>query len=126
MSATLYRGFNLRSAGGSNSVWQVQIKDTTLNGSLNAIKKSVDWYIDTASIINPKEFEGVNKRTEEPGSTVQEDFNGFMLKNDTGEPNAWYCFFNGRLIKGSRLALEKHIKAYLEAKLKAQEQQKKH
>ncbi|MCL9783231.1 DUF3319 domain-containing protein [Vibrio sp. S4M6] len=125
MAVTLYRGFNLKTSGSSTEVWQVQIKDTTLVGSLNAVKKSVDWYVDTNSIIDPREFENVGKRKEGDEKSMQEDFNGFTLKNDTGEPNAWYCFFNGRLIKGSRLALERHIQAYLVAKQKALQQQKK-
>ncbi|NVC42607.1 DUF3319 domain-containing protein, partial [Vibrio vulnificus] len=45
-------------------------------------------------------------------------------KNDTGEPNAWYCFFNGKLIKGSKAAIQRHIEAYLIAKQKAEQQKK--
>lgn len=125
MAGTLYRGFNLKTSGDSKEVWQVQIKDSTLVGSLNALKKSVDWYVDTNSIIDPKEFENVGRRPDNSGKAMQEYFNGFTLKNDNGEPNGWYCFFNGRLIKGSRLALERHIQAYLIAKQKAQQQQQK-
>jgi hypothetical protein len=33
--------------------------------------------------------------------------------------------FNGRLIKGSKMAIQRHIEAYLVAKQKAQQQQKK-
>ncbi|CAH0536862.1 DUF3319 domain-containing protein [Vibrio marisflavi] len=123
MAITLYRGFNLKTSGDSKQIWQVQIKESTLVGSLNAIKKSVDWYVETNSIIDPREFENVGKRPDTSDKAMQEDFNGFTLKNDTGEANGWYCFFNGRLIKGSRLALERHIQAYLIAKKKAQQQQ---
>ena len=47
-----------------------------------------------------------------------------QIKNDTGEPNAWYCMFNGRLIKGGKIALQRHIEAYLLAKQKAEQQKK--
>jgi hypothetical protein len=125
MAAATYRGFTLKSVGNSTDVWQVQIKNHTLQASMPALKKSIDWFCDTATIIDPKEFSSLKGKRTGEGSPSQENFNGYTIKNDTGEPNAWYCFFNGRLIKGGKLAIQKHIEAYLLAKQKAEQQQKK-
>ncbi|MDW6004433.1 DUF3319 domain-containing protein [Vibrio mangrovi] len=108
MAVATYRGFTLKSAGQSTEVWQVKIKNHILSGNKAAVKKSIDWWCDTASIIDPKEFSAVEAKREQ-ATGMQEQFAGFTLKNDTGEPNGWYCIFNGRLIKGSKLAIEKHI-----------------
>ncbi|NMT03790.1 DUF3319 domain-containing protein, partial [Vibrio parahaemolyticus] len=56
MAISNYRGFNLQSVGSDGSVWKVKIKNHVLQGSLTAVKKSIDWWCDTASIIDPKEF----------------------------------------------------------------------
>ncbi|MFG0773586.1 DUF3319 domain-containing protein [Vibrio plantisponsor] len=124
MANASYRGFTLQTAKQSADIWQVRIKNHVLSGNLAAVKKSIDWWCDTASLIDPSEFESVGKAREVQGSK-EENFNGFTLKNDTGEANGWYCFFNGRLIKGSKLALQKHIEAHLLAKQRAAAQQRK-
>lgn len=124
MANASYRGFTLQTAKQSTDIWQVRIKNHVLSGNLAAVKKSIDWWCDTASLIDPSEFESVGKAREVLGSK-EENFNGFTLKNDTGEANGWYCFFNGRLIKGSKLALQKHIEAHLLAKQRAAAQQRK-
>ncbi|CAK4075876.1 hypothetical protein VDT1_4270 [Vibrio sp. 16] len=126
MAAATYRGFTLKTAGSSTEIWQVQIKKHVLSGSMAAVKKSIDWFCDTATIIDPKEFSSLaSNKGQSEGKATQENFNGYTLKNDTGEVNGWYCFFNGRLIKGGKLAIQKHIEAYLLAKQKAEQQQKK-
>ncbi|MGY2575355.1 DUF3319 domain-containing protein [Vibrio sp. C8] len=124
MANASYRGFTLQTAKQSADIWQVRIKNHVLSGNLAAVKKSIDWWCDTASLIDPSEFESVGKTREVQGSK-EENFNGFTLKNDTGQANGWYCFFNGRLIKGSKLALQKHIEAHLLAKQRAAAQQRK-
>ncbi|PMH41432.1 phage tail protein [Vibrio sp. 10N.286.49.B3] len=122
MSLANYRGFNLKTVGSTSSVWQVRIKEQVLQGNLAAVKKSIDWWCDTASLVHPKEFSTLSPKTQGPGTT--EIFNGFTLKNDTGEVNSWYCMFNGRLIKGGKGAIQKHIEAYLIAKKKAEQVKK--
>ncbi|CAH8199544.1 MULTISPECIES: DUF3319 domain-containing protein [Vibrio] len=123
MAISIYRGFNLKSAPNSTEIWQVKIKNHVLTGNLAAVKKSIDWWCDTASIIDPREFNSVGQKRNVT-SGHQEQFGGFTLKNDTGEANAWYCFFNGRLIKGSKVAIQKHIEAFLLAKQKAEQMKK--
>lgn len=115
MAVSSYRGFVLNTTTTSTDVWQVKIKNRVLVGSMPAVKKSIDWWCDMASIIDPKEFEALAQKSA-PANPSEEVFNGFTLKNDTGEPTDWYCLFNGRLIKGAKPALQKHIEATLKAR----------
>lgn len=124
MALATYRGFPLKTVGGSTDVWQVQIKNKLLSGNMTALKKSIDWFCDTATIIDPKEFQSLASKRNAAGKPVQENFKGYVIKNDTGEANAWYCLFNGRLIKGGKIAIQKHIDAFLIAKQKAEQNSK--
>lgn len=67
MAVAIYRGFNLQSAANSTEIWQVRIKNHVLTGNLAAVKKSIDWFCDTASIIDPKEFESIGQKREVSG-----------------------------------------------------------
>jgi hypothetical protein len=113
MTVATYRGFNLVSSGTDDDTWQVKIKNHVLTGNMAAVKKSIDWWCDTASIIDPKEFSSIARKREGESKTQHEQFAGFTLQNDTGNPNDWYCIFNGRLIKGGKHALQKHIEKQL-------------
>ncbi|CAE6943403.1 hypothetical protein ACOMICROBIO_FLGHMIGD_04194 [Vibrio sp. B1FLJ16] len=126
MAVTIYRGYRLQSNLEGN-LWKVRLKNQVLQGTLTAVKKSIDWWCDTASIIEPKEFELLSPRYTNTSVEQSELFNGYTLRNDTGEKNAWYCMFNGKLIKGGKLAIQRYIEAYLAAKQKAllAQQQKK-
>ena len=123
MANSIYRNVHLQSMDANNTIWRAKLKHNVINGNLDAVKKSIDWWLDTASIIDPKEFTALNK-SRETGSSLTENFNGYQIKNDTGEPNTWYCMFNGRLIKGGKIAIQRHIEAYLLAKQKAKQQKK--
>jgi len=123
MAISNYRGFNLQSAGPDGNIWKVKIRNHVLQGSLIAVKKSIDWWCDTASIIEPKEFAELRQRAQQTAKS--EVFNGYTIQNDTGQPNSWYCMFNGKLIKGSKTAIQRHIDAYLLAKQKAMQAQQK-
>ncbi len=111
MATTVHRGFTLQSNASAPDVWSVQIKNRVLSGNLAAVKKSIDWWCDTASMIDPKEFASLAPKRNE-GGEQQEAYNGCLLKNDTGAKNSWYCFFNGKLIKGGKEALKRHIDAH--------------
>ncbi|MDR9826966.1 DUF3319 domain-containing protein [Vibrio sp. FNV 38] len=119
MALNNYRGFNLKLLNRENDQWQVQIKSRTLKGTLAGIRKSVDWFFETASIIEPSEFSSFQTKRQSFKNQV-DNFHGFIIKNDTGEPNAWYCMFNGRLIKGAKPAIQKHIETTLVALKKQQ------
>lgn len=121
MTIANYRGFNFKLKNQSTGVWQIRIKSHVLMGSIPELKKSIDWWCDTASIIDPQEFadQGARyKKTKTKSKT--RPYNGFVIKNDSEDETAWYCMFNGRLIKGSKTAIQKHIDAYLEAKKQAE------
>ncbi|MCJ2377153.1 DUF3319 domain-containing protein [Vibrio sp. ZSDZ34] len=118
MALANYRGFTIKSVGQSNQIWQVSIKKRELQGTLTSVKKSIDWWCDTASLIDPSSLDVQN---ETKTSASKESFHGYTLSNDTGEINGWYCMFNGKLIKGGKLAIQRHIEAYLIAKQKAEQ-----
>lgn len=80
MAISNYRGFNLQSGGPDGSIWKVKIKNHVLQGSLTAVKKSIDWWCDTASIIDPKEFASLGQRANPTGGVQSEVFNGYTLK----------------------------------------------
>ncbi len=108
MATTYHRGYCIQS-GSDKDIWHVRIKKQILSGKLIAVKKSIDWWCETATIISPKEFEPLASSIEDKLSGQQEEHKGYLIKNDSGEKTAWYCFFNGKLIKGSREAIKKHI-----------------
>lgn len=125
MALSKHRGFTLQSLASDPNIWQVQIKKHVLRGTLPAVKKSIDWFCDASQIIDPREFSSLEgSKQANSGSPASEVFSGHQLKNDTGEPNAWYCMFNGRLLKGGKLAIQNHIEAYNKA-LAAAKQAKK-
>ncbi|MGL6260777.1 DUF3319 domain-containing protein [Vibrio sp. WXL103] len=114
MAFSNYRGFNIKLLNREKDLWQVQIQNKVLQGQLVGVRKSIDWFCDSASIIDPSEFSSLaNKRPVVKGSV--DNFHGFLLQNDSGEYNAWYCMFKGRLIKGTNIALKKHIRETIAA-----------
>ena len=114
MPAVLYKSFKIEALDSQNDHWFVTVKNRKLEGNLNAIKKSIDWFIDTATLIDPAEFKQLaNKGKIE---VVKEDYLGQSLQNDTGDSKQWYCVFNNRLIKGSKEALKKYINQNTKAK----------
>ena len=126
MAISNYRGINLKAGGPEGRIWKVKIKNHVLQGSLSAVKKSIDWWCDTAAIIDPQEFSKLEQQSKNNCSAKSESFSGYILRNDTGEQNDWYCLFNGKLIKGGKSAIQRHIQAFLIAKEKAlQSQQQK-
>lgn len=108
MATTFHRGYCLQS-GSDKETWHVRIKNQVLSGNLLAVKKSIDWWCDTATIIDPIEFASLAPKREEEASEQQEEYSGYLIKSDSGAKNSWYCFFNGKLIKGSQSAIKKHI-----------------
>lgn len=113
MATTFHRGYCIQS-GADKDVWYVRVKKQVLSGNLPAVKKSIDWWCDTATIIDPKEFASLAPKKDEEAHEQQEDYNGHLIKSDSGAKNSWYCFFNGKLVKGSKEAIKKHIDKHSE------------
>ena len=123
MAAAAYRGFTLKTAGNSTDVWQVQIKIILYLEACLRLKRALIGFVTLQISLIQKNLDlSVTRKKLRPSSR---DFHGYTLKNDNGNPNEWYCFFNGKLIKGGKVAMQKHIEAYLVAKQKAEQQQKK-
>ncbi len=117
MSITFHRGYSIQSSRKDPDLWHVRIKKEILSGSLSAIKQSIDWWCDTASIIDPKEFKTEVKPQQE--ESTEEEYQGFSIINSsTEEANKWYSMVNGKLVKGSNAAIKKHIDRYIAAKPK--------
>lgn len=116
MHKSLYRGFFIENKTGIPDGWKVLIKNKMLQGHLSAVKKSIDWWNETGSIIQPKEFGDMGEATlnEKKSKTQTEEYKGYALKNDTGEMKEWYCLYQGKLAKGSIKA----IKTFLDKRVK--------
>ncbi|MUK62776.1 DUF3319 domain-containing protein [Aliivibrio fischeri] len=116
MKKTLYKGFFIENKTGIPDDWKVLIRTHVLHGHLSAVKKSIDWWNEAGTIIDPKEFGdmGESALNEKRSQFKSEEYKGFTIKNDTGEPKTWYCLYQGKLAKGSLTAiksfLDKHEK----------------
>jgi hypothetical protein len=122
MAVTTYRGFTLTSTKTADDFWQISIKKQVLTGNLADIKKTIDWWCDTGSVVSPRDLAQMSEQGNT--SVTQQHYHGFTLQNDSGNSNGWYCLFNGRLIKGANASIKKHIDAYLVAKQKAEQSRK--
>lgn len=116
MQKSLYKGFFIENKTGVPDDWKVLIKNKVLHGHLSAIKKSIDWWSETGTIIKPKVFGDMGEtEVNDKKSKIQIDNHlGFLIKNDTGEPKEWYCMYDGKLLKGFlpsiKTFLDKHEK----------------
>ncbi len=124
MSIVRYKGFILKLIKQDiRGVWEVKIGKHKLTGSIEAVKKSIDWFCETSVLIEPKEFGSLGNSKISPiknsKSKKEKKFHGYLLKNDTGDVDAWYCLFEQRLLKGRELAIKKYIEERLMARLVA-------
>ena len=111
MQKSLYKGFFIENKTGIPDDWKVLIKNKVLHGHLSAVKKSIDWWSDTGSIIPAKEFGDMGETVlnEKRDKSQSDEYKGFAIKNDTGEPKAWYCLYHGKLAKGSLAAIKRFL-----------------
>ncbi|OZS42012.1 DUF3319 domain-containing protein [Photobacterium sanguinicancri] len=115
----LYRGYHLENASGELDDWKVNINGKILAGKVTLVKKSIDWWCDMKTLMSPASFATQETSQRNPNQKT-EDYKGFKLMNDTGKPNEWYVFLRGQLLKGSPIAIKKHLDMVL-AKLAAQQ-----
>ncbi|MCG7495722.1 DUF3319 domain-containing protein [Vibrio sp. Of7-15] len=111
MGRVYHKGYCIENTGDAEDGWKIRIKNRVLTGHLAAVKKSIDWWCDTASIIDPSELGdmGAEAKAEKEGKKQQEEYLGYNLRNDTGEPKEWYVMHGGQLVKGSLKALKGYI-----------------
>lgn len=103
---TFHRGYYIENSSGNVDNWIARVNDELITGKLELIKKSIDWWCDMKKVFPPESFELQNK---EAIHREVIDYEGFKIINDTGEHNEWYMYHNGRLFKGTRMAIEAKI-----------------
>lgn len=113
-----HRGHNIENASGSPDDWKTFINGNLVVNKLTLVKKSIDWWCDMKAFMPPEKFLGVGHSAKQ-GSRKVEEYKGFKLFNDTGEANQWYVVLGKNLVKGSPVAIKKHLDLVL---LKTQQQ----
>ncbi|MGF1718139.1 DUF3319 domain-containing protein [Photobacterium chitinilyticum] len=113
-----HRGHNIENATGDPDGWKTIINGRPVASKLTLVKKSIDWWCDMKAFMPPEKFAGVDSQPQHADQKI-EDYKGFKLMNDSGKPNEWYVMLRGRLLKGSPIAIKKHLDAVIE-KLKQQ------
>jgi hypothetical protein len=110
MIKRVYKGLTLKLVQSSPEIWEVSIKKQSFKGPLQALCKSIDWWQQTAQMVDPKNFVSLSKTAQTTANT-QEQYNGYLLRNDTGEAGGWYCMFHGKLLKGGKVKIQQFIDA---------------
>ncbi|OAN11572.1 hypothetical protein A3K86_21865 [Photobacterium jeanii] len=116
----LYRGYHLENASGDLDDWKVNINGKILAGKVTLVKKSIDWWCDMKTIMSPASFAKADSAQQTTAQRKTEDYRGFKLINDSGKPNEWYVLLRGQLLKGSPVAIKKHLDKVIE-KIAAQQ-----
>lgn len=102
-----YRDFLLENADGSADSWKAKINNNVVSGDLEFIKTSIDWWCDRKMILPQKEADTII-----PPPRIRREiviYRGFKIINDTGEKNGWYMLHKGKLLKGTKSAIEEQI-----------------
>ncbi|MDV5167523.1 DUF3319 domain-containing protein [Photobacterium rosenbergii] len=115
-----HRGHNIENASGAPDGWKTTINGNTIIHKLTLVKKSIDWWYDMQTFMPPEKFLAGNK-AERVDQRIEE-YKGFKLINDNGEPNGWYVMLGSKLLKGSPTAIKKHLDLVI-AKLQQNKQQ---
>ncbi len=111
MNKRVYKGLTLKLVQQSPEIWEVTIKKQSFRGPLAAVCKSIDWWQQTAKMIDPKNFVSLQKNAPQQGAATKEEYNGYLLRNDTGAANGWYCMYHGKLLKGGKVKIQQFIDA---------------
>ncbi|WP_231568939.1 DUF3319 domain-containing protein [Photobacterium gaetbulicola] len=102
-----HRGHNIENASGAPDGWKTTINGNTVINKLTLVKKSIDWWYDMQTFMPPEKFLARNS-SEKNGQKIEE-YKGYKLINDNGEPNGWYVILGTKLLKGSPVAIKKHL-----------------
>jgi len=104
-----HRGYLLENSTSDTERWKAKINGKVITGDKTFIETSIDWWCDKKTELSQEKFSEI-KNTEEREIVVHK---GFKILNDTGDENSWYMLHNGRLLKGSKLAIIKKIDIYI-------------
>ncbi|MGF1681463.1 DUF3319 domain-containing protein [Photobacterium minamisatsumaniensis] len=115
-----HRGHNIENATGSPDDWKTTINGAAVKNKLTLVKKSIDWWCDMKTFMSPEKFGDISGQSKQ-FSQKAEDYKGFKLINDNGEPNGWYVMIGNRLLKGSPAAIKKHLDLVLLKRQKLQQ-----
>ncbi|WP_299013250.1 DUF3319 domain-containing protein [uncultured Photobacterium sp.] len=107
-----HRGHNIENTTGEPNAWRTVINGRPVENKFTLVKKSIDWWCDMKTFMPPEKFEGLNSQPQQSAQKVEE-YRGFKLMNDSGTPNEWYVILRGRLLKGSPVAIKKHLDAVI-------------
>ncbi|WP_375749491.1 DUF3319 domain-containing protein [Vibrio sp. HN007] len=103
---TFYRSHYLKKQPDGDDLWSTKIDGLVVTGKLENIKKSVDSWCDNKIVIPPDSFESLPGR---PTNRQVVEYKGFKIINDKGGEKDWYVTHKGKLLKGSRVAIENKI-----------------
>jgi hypothetical protein len=110
MMTAKYRGFVIECYCAKEHEWRVEMKNHLLHGSLTSLKKSIDFFCNTGAIKMPEHFE----KKESKSNKLESTYCGCTLKNLTGDPAEWFCLVNGKLVKGTKVNVERQIESVLQ------------
>lgn len=103
---TFYRSHYLKKQPDGDDLWGTKIDGLVVTGKMENVKKSIDSWCDNKIVIPPDSFESLPGR---PTDRQVVEYKGFKIINDKGGEKDWYVTHKGRLLKGSRIAIENKI-----------------
>ncbi|WBA10217.1 DUF3319 domain-containing protein [Salinivibrio kushneri] len=107
-----HRGYAIEKTEGSGDVteeYRARLGGKVISGSLQAVKKSIEWWADTSTLVDPADLE--EEDTDGAGTRQVEEYKGFRIMNDNPDKDSkgWYMIVRGNLMKGSLPALKQFI-----------------
>jgi Protein of unknown function (DUF3319). len=107
-----HRGYTIeKSEGGheTTEVYRARLGGKSISGSLQNVKKSIEWWADTNTFVEPADFDDDEDDT--PSTHQVEEYKGFRIMNDDPEKDekGWYMIVQGKLMKGSLPGLKLFI-----------------
>ncbi|MPX89324.1 MULTISPECIES: DUF3319 domain-containing protein [Salinivibrio] len=107
-----HRGYTIEKTEGGNEtteVYRARVAGKSISGSLQNVKKSIEWWADTNTFVEPADFD--DEENDVSSKKQVEEYKGFRIMNDDPEKDekGWYMIVRGNLMKGSLPALKHFI-----------------
>ncbi|WED24470.1 DUF3319 domain-containing protein [Vibrio sp. JC009] len=103
---TFHRSHYIKKHPEGDDIWGTKVGGKLMLGKLENVKKSIDYWYDTKVIVPPAHFDSIPGR---PTDRKIVEYKGFKIINDKGGERDWYVTYKGKLLKGSKAAIEKRI-----------------